>query len=185
MEVDVLVYAVRTYFEWSSDITSRMIVLLWLKWTAADIRRDPCDGQVCFSVVKPSSFENTREKWVPEIRHHCPKTPFLLVGTQMDLRPDPATREALARKREKPITTEQGKQCAKELKAALYVECSALTQIGKWRLYYDFVRGNTMRSRELSRGVFWIPFLPLVLWICVCCHFPYRYSRGSDERAKK
>jgi len=85
---------------------------------------------VCFSVVKPSSFENTREKWVPEIRHHCPKTPFLLVGTQMDLRPDAATREALTRKREKPITTEMGKQCAKELKAALYVECSALTQIG-------------------------------------------------------
>jgi cell division control protein 42 len=81
-------------------------------------------------VVKPSSFENTREKWVPEIRNHCPKTPFLLVGTQMDLRPDPSTREALERKKEKPITTEMGKQCAKELKAAMYVECSALTQIG-------------------------------------------------------
>lgn len=85
---------------------------------------------VCFSVVKPASFENTREKWVPEIRHHCPKTPFLLVGTQMDLRPDAPTIEALGRKREKPITTEQGKACAKELKAAMYVECSALTQIG-------------------------------------------------------
>jgi len=85
---------------------------------------------VCFSVVKPSSFENTREKWVPEIRHHCPKTPFLLVGTQADLRKDQSTTEALTRKREKPISVEMGKQCAKELKAALYVECSALTQIG-------------------------------------------------------
>ena len=27
-------------------------------------------------------------QWVPEITHHCPKTPFLLVGTQMDLRDD-------------------------------------------------------------------------------------------------
>lgn len=85
---------------------------------------------VCFSVVKPSSFENTKEKWVPEIRHHCPKTPFLLVGLQMDLRTDPSNKEALSKKREKAITTEQGRQCAKELKAALYVECSALTQIG-------------------------------------------------------
>ena len=34
---------------------------------------------VCFSVVSPSSFENIKEKWVPEITHHCPKTPFLLV----------------------------------------------------------------------------------------------------------
>ncbi|XP_045111372.1 cdc42 homolog isoform X2 [Portunus trituberculatus] len=36
---------------------------------------------VCFSVVSPSSFENVKEKWVPEITHHCQKTPFLLVGT--------------------------------------------------------------------------------------------------------
>jgi len=41
---------------------------------------------VCFSVVSPASFENVKEKWVPEITHHCPKTPFLLVGTQSDLR---------------------------------------------------------------------------------------------------
>ena len=34
---------------------------------------------VCFSVVSPSSFENVKEKWVPEITHHCQRTPFLLV----------------------------------------------------------------------------------------------------------
>ena len=28
---------------------------------------------VCFSVVSPSSFENVKEKGVPEITHHCPK----------------------------------------------------------------------------------------------------------------
>src|ERR1041384_3270311 len=59
---------------------------------------------VCFSVVAPASFENVKEKvgfmfiflifdfffqWVPEIAHHCSKTPFLLVGTQVDLRDDP------------------------------------------------------------------------------------------------
>ena len=43
---------------------------------------------VCFGVASPDSFDNVREKWVPEINHHCPKTPFLLVGTQMDLRDD-------------------------------------------------------------------------------------------------
>merc|ERR1719187_2647882 len=43
---------------------------------------------VCLSVVSPSSFENVREKWVPEITHHCPKTPFLIVGTQIDLSPN-------------------------------------------------------------------------------------------------
>jgi cell division control protein 42 len=46
-------------------------------------------------VVSPSSFENVKEKWVPEITHHCQKTPFLLVGTQIDLRDDAATIEKL------------------------------------------------------------------------------------------
>ena len=47
------------------------------------------------SVVSPSSFENVKEKWVPEITHHCQKTPFLLVGTQIDLRDDAVTIEKL------------------------------------------------------------------------------------------
>ena len=29
-----------------------------------------------------------RHKWVPEIKHYCPKTPFILVGTKVDLRED-------------------------------------------------------------------------------------------------
>ncbi|KAL5015350.1 hypothetical protein ScPMuIL_009620 [Solemya velum] len=85
---------------------------------------------VCFSVVSPSSFENVKEKWVPEITHHCQKTPFLLVGTQVDLRDDATTIEKLAKNRQKPISFEQGEKLAKELKAVKYVECSALTQKG-------------------------------------------------------
>ncbi|XP_071230748.1 cell division control protein 42 homolog isoform X2 [Salvelinus alpinus] len=83
---------------------------------------------VCFSVVSPSSFENVKEKWVPEITHHCPKTPFLLVGTQIDLRDDPSTIEKLAKNKQKPITLETAEKLAKDLKAVKYVECSALTQ---------------------------------------------------------
>ncbi|PRD28924.1 UNVERIFIED_CONTAM: Cdc42 [Trichonephila clavipes] len=67
-------------------------------------------------------------KWVPEITHHCQKTPFLLVGTQIDLRDDGVTVEKLAKNKQKPITYEQGEKLAKELKAVKYVECSALTQ---------------------------------------------------------
>ncbi|KAL6254188.1 hypothetical protein P5V15_014810 [Pogonomyrmex californicus] len=85
---------------------------------------------VCFSVVSPSSFENVKEKWVPEITHHCQKTPFLLVGTQIDLRDDAATIEKLAKNKQKAISSEQGEKLAKELKAVKYVECSALTQKG-------------------------------------------------------
>uniref|UniRef100_A0A8C5MVN0 Cell division control protein 42 homolog n=1 Tax=Leptobrachium leishanense TaxID=445787 RepID=A0A8C5MVN0_9ANUR len=78
----------------------------------------------------PSSFENVKEKWVPEITHHCPKTPFLLVGTQIDLRDDPSTIEKLAKNKQKPITPETAEKLARDLKAVKYVECSALTQKG-------------------------------------------------------
>ena len=41
---------------------------------------------VCFSIVSPSSFDNVTTKWIPEIKHHVPDAPFLLVGTKSDLR---------------------------------------------------------------------------------------------------
>jgi len=85
---------------------------------------------VCFSVVAPASFENVKEKWVPEITHHCPKTPFLLVGTQVDLRDDGAIVEKLAKTKQKPISSENGDKLARELRAVKFVECSALTQKG-------------------------------------------------------
>ena len=68
-------------------------------------------------------------QWQPEITHHCQKTPYLLVGTQIDLRDDAATIEKLAKNRQKAITYEQGEKLAKELHAVKYVECSALTQV--------------------------------------------------------
>jgi cell division control protein 42 len=81
---------------------------------------------VCFSVTSPASFENVKEKWFPEVHHHCPGVPCLIVGTQVDLRdnnPNPSPKQ-------KPITTEQGDRLARELGAVKYVECSALTQRG-------------------------------------------------------
>ena len=83
---------------------------------------------VCFSVTSPASFENVREKWFPEVHHHCPGVPCLIVGTQTDLRDDANVREKLARQKMQPIRKEDGERMAKELGAVKYVECSALTQ---------------------------------------------------------
>ena len=41
---------------------------------------------VCFSSMNPSSLENVRSKWVPEITQHCPKVPYFLVSTKIDMR---------------------------------------------------------------------------------------------------
>lgn len=94
---------------------------------------------VCFSVTSPASFENVREKWFPEVRHHCPGVPCLIVGTQVDLRDDPAVRDKLAKQRMSPVKREDGERMAKDLGAVKYVECSALTQF-KLKDVFDEVR---------------------------------------------
>lgn len=85
---------------------------------------------VCFSVTSPASFENVKEKWFPEVHHHCPGVPCLIVGTQVDLRDDHAVIEKLARSKQRPVPFEAGERLARELGAVKYVECSALTQKG-------------------------------------------------------
>ncbi|KAH8810184.1 small GTPase Cdc42 [Flagelloscypha sp. PMI_526] len=85
---------------------------------------------VCFNVTCPDSFENVKEKWFPEIHHHCQGVPFLIVGTQVDLRDDSSALEKLARKKQRPIISDQGERLARDLGAVQYVECSALTQKG-------------------------------------------------------
>ncbi|KAK3682654.1 cell division control protein 42 [Podospora appendiculata] len=84
---------------------------------------------LCFSVASPASFENIKAKWYPEVEHHCPGVPCLIVGTQMDLREDDMVRQKLAKQKLQPIRKDQGDQLAKELPNVVkYVECSALTQ---------------------------------------------------------
>ena len=83
---------------------------------------------VCFSVTSPASFENVREKWFPEVHHHCPGVPCLIVGTQTDLRDDLQVREKLSKQKMQPVRKEDGERMAKDLGAVKYVECSALTQ---------------------------------------------------------
>ncbi|KAG1848164.1 small GTPase CDC42 [Suillus tomentosus] len=81
-------------------------------------------------VTSPPSFENVREKWIPEVHYHCPGVPCLIVGTQIDLRDDAQAIEKLSRQKQRPVPTEHGERLSRELGAVKYVECSALTQKG-------------------------------------------------------
>ncbi|CAJ0630550.1 2932_t:CDS:2 [Entrophospora sp. SA101] len=95
---------------------------------------------ICFSLVSPSSLDNVKNKWVPEIIHHSPNVPFLLVGTKFDLRDDKATILKLRQKNQAPISFAEGLQMAKDIGAAKYVECSALTQMGLKSVFDEAIR---------------------------------------------
>ncbi|KAI9029390.1 ras-related C3 botulinum toxin substrate 1 protein [Hyaloraphidium curvatum] len=95
---------------------------------------------ICFSVVSPPSFDNVRTKWFPEVNHHCPNVPILLVGTKTDLREDPDTLAKLRERRMAPISAAQGQALAREFGAVKYIECSSLSQRGLKTVFDEAIR---------------------------------------------
>lgn len=106
---------------------------------------------ICFSIISPASFENVRAKWYPEVSHHCPNTPVVLVGTKLDLRDDQDTNDLLAKKNLQPLTYAQGLQMAKEINAVKYLECSALTQKGLKTVFDDAIRSVLSPSKSTKK----------------------------------
>lgn len=90
---------------------------------------------VAFSLVRPTSLENVSLQWIPEVRHYCPDTPLILVGTQKDLRDnnhnnnynDYNTHNNYNNHNNSEVTTLQGQELARQIRAIEYIECSALT----------------------------------------------------------
>jgi Ras-related C3 botulinum toxin substrate 1 len=89
-------------------------------------------------------------QWYPEISHHAPNVPIILVGTKLDKREDKETIDRLAANRMAPITFQMGAKRAGEIKAYKYVECSALTQMNLKTVFDNAIRAvlDPNRSTE-------------------------------------
>ncbi|XP_071838403.1 ras-related C3 botulinum toxin substrate 2-like isoform X2 [Apostichopus japonicus] len=94
---------------------------------------------VCYSVVAPSSHANVTTKWMPELEHHAPNVPFILVGTKIDLREDRDTLATLQSQGKSILKKEQGEKLASRINALKYLECSALTQKGLKTVFEEAV----------------------------------------------
>jgi hypothetical protein len=79
-------------------------------------------------------------QWFPEIEHHAPNVPIILVGTKLDLRDDPAQLEGLRVRKQEPVSYEQALAVAKEIRAHKYLECSALTQRNLKSVFDEAIR---------------------------------------------
>mmetsp|Transcript_23994 Transcript_23994/g.53319 ORF Transcript_23994/g.53319 Transcript_23994/m.53319 type:complete len:185 (+) Transcript_23994:197-751(+) len=86
---------------------------------------------ICFSLDAHTSFENIKNKWYPEIKHHSPGTPFILVGTKLDTRTEGKAEY---------VTKSMGEGLKDELKAFKYLECSARTQEGLKQVFDESIR---------------------------------------------
>ena len=102
---------------------------------------------ICYSVVSPASLENVISKWEPEITHHCPSTPCILVGTKIDLRDDENMLNVLKSKKLEVISYSKGLEYAKRINATEYLECSALTGKGV-KTVFDRVVHAVLRPPE-------------------------------------
>jgi len=111
---------------------------------------------VCFSIISPASFENVKSKWYPEISHHAPGVPFLLIGTKVDLRDDDDQVARLRDKHLEPVSELKGNQMAAQLGAQKYLECSALTQKGLKNVFDEAIRSvliaKSSKSAKKSSG---------------------------------
>ncbi|KFV70890.1 Rho-related GTP-binding protein RhoF, partial [Dryobates pubescens] len=90
---------------------------------------------ICFDVTSPNSYENILTKarkplgeWYPEVNHFCKGVPVLLVGCKTDLRRDQEVLAKLQEGRLEPISYQQAKAMARQVRAVSYLECSARYQ---------------------------------------------------------
>ncbi|ELR16507.1 RHOQ protein [Acanthamoeba castellanii str. Neff] len=82
---------------------------------------------LCFSVVSShhDSFEGVKQRWKDELRVHGGDKPFLSSAQRSTCEMTLTPKSQLT-----PITTEQGRQLAREVGAEGYYECSAKKHIG-------------------------------------------------------
>ena len=106
---------------------------------------------LCFSVVSPSSFDNVTVKWIPELRHHCPHTAIVLVGTKNDLRDDPDTLVSLAQQGLSPVKRDAALKVASRIKAFKYVETSALTGRGLKQVFEEAIRAAFAAQERMGK----------------------------------
>ncbi|XP_041502812.1 rho-related GTP-binding protein RhoF [Microtus oregoni] len=80
---------------------------------------------ICYDVMNPTSYDNVLIKWFPEVTHFCRGTPVVLIGCKTDLRKDKEQLRKLRAAQLEPITYTQGLSACEQMRAALYLECSA------------------------------------------------------------
>jgi small GTP-binding protein len=96
---------------------------------------------ICFSLVSRTSLENVQTMWIPELKEHCPSTPYILVGMKSDLR-DKFDEQAVGLRSQgmQPVSSSEGEAMKKTIGAQLYMECSARTGYNQRQVFDEAIK---------------------------------------------
>lgn len=86
------------------------------------------------------------KQWFPEINHHAPNIPIILVGTKLDLKEDQKTVDDLKLKRMDVVKYPDALKCQQDIGARKYIECSALTQRHLKLVFDEAIRYDSQHS---------------------------------------
>jgi len=104
---------------------------------------------LCFSVVNKTSYDAIKIKWYPEVHHYVPSVPIMLLGTKLDLREEGVADPQVGSVQS--ISTEEGEELSKEIKAIKYFEVSAKTRKNLDSVFQEAVN-HVFEMRERSGG---------------------------------
>jgi len=108
---------------------------------------------IVYSITSPSSLDNVKAKWWPELEHHCPGVPTILVGTKADLRDEPSLALRGGGKGGPHIvSTAEAQARGKEIGAVSVLECSALTQAGLKAVFDEAIRVVLSKPKPKKSG---------------------------------
>ena len=105
---------------------------------------------VCFTIDSRDSLENACVKWSKEVKHFCPGVPIILVGNKKDLRDCVGTHSPVqdACNKRKCVEYEEGKAVEEKIGAAMYLECSAKSNVGVREVFEQAARVTLNRGRR-------------------------------------
>lgn len=107
---------------------------------------------ICFAINSPVSFKHVETKWRPEVEHHCPGVPFIVVGTKGDIREDSKVLESMEAKGKPLRPFDHYMAEAKKIGAMRYMECSALKNVGLQEVFEEVVRTSTRAKSSTASG---------------------------------
>ncbi|KAL0478929.1 Ras-related protein [Acrasis kona] len=107
---------------------------------------------LCFSLIERASYENVKQKWFPEVKHHSTGAGIILIGTKLDLRNDPDVTNKLKVRGEKPIEYKEGVDLATSINAIKFIECSAKTGEGLKNVFDEAIRAALFGKKKRKQA---------------------------------